>query len=569
MATDTLLLMRLYWRLDWRQTGERPIVRVLRILLLVGLGIFLAVLSGGAGFGIGRLLNIPEFQGAIDPGLFPGVLLTLVLLTVLITGPNQAVRALYLSDDIDQLVAAPIHTRSILVAKLLSRLSWNVVFILLLAGPALVTYGLGISAGPAYYIGAFILLLMAPLFGISIGALIAMFLVRWLPTKRLGELLAAAYALVGILIAIVFQLPRFLNFDEMDEQTAEAVVEVADAVAAAPIPTLWAGQGLIAVDEGQIAFGLGRMLAYVLLTLGLFAFTVLISDRLYLSGWLRMQGLSAKRRGLADDSGRLRGDSLLNTLAIKDWLLRVRDPRQLVSLVGGAVIAVVVGGLAIFRGSGGEAGLLEVSQSGELAAEIPFDFFATIFSPGIIMAGAVLFVGYAIFSQLALTSLALEGQSYAILKSAPVTGRQVWLAKAWGAWAPYAVTMTVLWIVAWFVVRFSLAWSIYGWLVLLMMGTGLIAVNTTLGFRYANLDWTDTRRMTSGGGGLWSFLLSAVYTIAIALIAVVFFVLAAAYANWAIVLAVLGLVITGGLTALWLWLMGRWAERAWRRLGEE
>ena len=571
MGSDTLLLMRLYWRLDWRQTGERPVLRLVRIGFLLILGIGLAVLSGLGGFGIGRVVTMPQFQLTVNQGLVPGALLTLVLLSVLITGPNQAVRALYLSDDLDQLVAAPIETRSILVSKLLSRLSWNIIFILLLAGPALVTYGLGIGAGPGYFVAAFVLLLLAPLFGMSIGALIAMFLVRWLPAKRLGELLAAAYALVGIMIALLFQLPRFFNvFDSVDQQTAETVIAVADRVATAPVPTLWAGQGMVEIGQGQVSLGTARMLAYIVLTLGLFVFTVLVSDRLYLSGWLRMQGLSAKRRGLAEDGGRLRGDSLTTTLAVKDWLLRVRDPRQLVSLIGGAVIAVVVGGLAIFRGGGGgDTGLLEASQSGALEIPGRFAALSSAFSPGVIMAASVLFVGYAIFAQLAMTSLALEGQSYAVLKTAPVTGTQVWRAKSLGNWLPYAVVATLLLFIAWLVVGFSVVWGIYAWFCLLIMGAGMMAVNTSIGFRFANLDWTDTRRMTSGGGGLYSFLLSAFYLLATGLVALLFFVLAVAYPEAAILIALFGLVIIGAGTAAWVWLMARWAESAWRRLGED
>ncbi len=569
MGSDTLLLMRLYWRLDWRQTGERPFMRVIRIGFLFVLGIFVAVLSGLGGFGAGRVITMPEFQTSISRGLVPGTLLTLVLLSVLVTGPNTAVRALYLSNDLDMLVAAPIRTRSILVAKLLSRLSWNVIFVLLLAGPALVAYGVGIGAGPGYYVSGFILLLLAPLFGLSIGALIAMFLVRWLPAKRLGELLAAAYAMVGLVIALLFQLPRFLNFsDSIDAQTAEALIGYADTISRLPIPTLWAGQGIVDVGSGNVGLGLSRMLFYIVLTLGLFAFTVLISDRLYLSGWLRMQGLSAKRRGLSEDGGRLQGGSLNRTLATKDWLLRIRDPRQLVSLIGGAVVAIVVGGLILFRGTGNESSLLEATQSGDLGLPGRLSFLEAIFSSGVVLAAAVMFIGYSVFSQLALTSLALEAKSYTILKSAPISGRQVWQAKSIGVLVPYAVTVTLLMMVAWLVVRFSAIWGIYGWLCLLMMGVGLIAVSTAIGFRFANLEWTDTRRMTTGGGGLYSFVLGTIYLVGTGLLALIFFALAAAFPAAAILLGLAGLVVVAIGTGVWVWLSGRWAESSWRRLGE-
>ncbi|MEZ4518879.1 MAG: ABC transporter permease [Chloroflexota bacterium] len=570
MESDTLLLMRLYWRLDWRQTSERSGMRLFRIGLLALVGIFLAVMSGLGGYGLGQVMQMPDIPLDINPGFIPGAILTVVLLAALLTSPNQAVRALYLSDDLDQLVAAPIKTRSITVSKLLTRLSWTILFVLILAGPALITYGIGIGAGIGYYIAAFILLFLAPLFGLSIGALLAMILVRWLPAKRLGEMLAAAYALIGILIALLFQLPRFIDFSgAADPQTVETLGKISDTVTNAPIPTLLAGQGLIDVGQGQLSLGLSRMVAYILITLGLFIVTILLSDRLYISGWLRMQGNSAKRRGITEDSGRLQGGSLLSTIAVKDWLLRLRDPRQLVSLVGGSLIAIVVGGLAIFRGTGGEAGLLEASQSGALDLPRQFAFFAAAFSPGVILSSAVLFVGYTVFNQLSTTSLALEGHSFPILKSAPITPRQVWQGKAISAWVPYAVVVTVLIIIAWVVVRFSLPWAFYAWACLLLMGTGMIAMNTSLGFRFANLEWTDTRRMITGAGGFYIFLISAVYLLATGLIALLFFALAAVFPVASIPLAIVGLIVIAAGTAFWIWLAGKWAESAWNRLGEE
>jgi hypothetical protein len=167
-----------------------------------------------------------------------------------------------------------------------------------------------------------------------------------------------------------------------------------------------------------------------------------------------------------------------------------------------------------------------------------------------------------------MTSLALEGQSYTILKSAPVTGRHVWQAKAMSVWLPYAVTVTLLMIVAWAVIRFNPLWGIYGVLCLLIMGAGLIALNTALGFRYANLEWTDPRRMNSGGGSFYSFILSVIYLLIAGLTALLFFVLAAAFPGAAFLAALGGLAAVGLITLAVVWLSGRWAESAWRRLGE-
>ena len=80
----------------------------------------------------------PDLPIQLSPGIVPGLLLTLVMIGVLITGLNQAIRALFLSGDLDRLMVAPVHTRSVMVAKLLSRMPTNVLLLLLVAAPAFI-----------------------------------------------------------------------------------------------------------------------------------------------------------------------------------------------------------------------------------------------------------------------------------------------------------------------------------------------------------------------------------------------------------------------------------------------
>ena len=213
MWPEIAMLMQLYWKLDQREVTR---VRGWRLVGIIAAGVsflFLGGLSALVGFGA-SFLTKPNLPVQIALGTVPGLLLTFVLFGVFITGLNQAVRALYLSGDVDRLVAAPIHTRSIMVAKLLSRLPSTVILLIVIAVPALIAYGIGVGAGPIYYVLGLALLLMAPLFGLAVGTLVSMLLVRWLPANRLNELLTATYALFGVVIALLFQLPRFLFIDE-------------------------------------------------------------------------------------------------------------------------------------------------------------------------------------------------------------------------------------------------------------------------------------------------------------------------------------------------------------------
>lgn len=571
MAVDTWLLMRLYWTLDRREvTGRSP----LRILATI-LGVIGVLLIGAVAAAVGyfsSFLTRPDFPVTLPAGIIPGLMLTFVLIGVFVTGLNQAVRALFLSGDLDRLMVAPISTRSVMVAKLLSRLPSTVILLLFIAAPALVAYGVGIGAGPVYYVLGLLLLLMAPLFGLAVGAVIAMLLVRWLPVKRLSELLAAAYALVGIGVALLFQLPRLFIQNDAEEMASSlstgSFSRFVDLIERLPLPTLWAGRGLVALDAGQIdATGLLGIVAYVLATLGLFVLVLLSADKLYMSGWLKTQSAGGKRRGLEEADGRLGRGSLAAAIGRKDWLLRVRDPRQLVSLLGSGFIAVVVGALAIFRGgAGGDENMIELAAQGDLTAPGLAGALTAGFSPGVLMASWGLFVGYVFLSNIATYSLALEGGAFALLKAAPVRPREVWSAKLRSLYWPYAALFTLVLAGSWFFVRYSLSWAPYALAAGLILGFGLLAINTSAGFRYANLGWTDPRRMVTSGGGLVSLLLTVVYALPGGIIVLLGFGLSALWPAATIPLAVVALLLLGLYTAAWFVAMRRWAESAWDKL---
>ena len=566
MWADTLMLMRHYWKLDRREysrvRGWKLIGYIAALIAFLFMGAFSAALGYGASF-----LLRPDMPVRVGPGVFPGILLTFVLLGVLITGLNQAVRALFLSGDLERLVVAPVRTRSIMVAKLLSRLPGNVSLLLIVAVPAFVAYGIGAGAGVVYYVLGLLLLLLAPLFGLGVGALLAMVLVRLMPPNRLNEMLAASYALFGILFALVAQLPRFFFAnEETSMQTLETAGELLGRVEALPVPTMMAGRGLMALDAGQLdGGGLLGILFYLLITLGLFLGVVMFGERFYLSGWLKTQSAGGKRRGLEADGGAFSGRSLAVSLGLKDWLLRLRDPRQLVSLLGGGLIAIVVSALAIFNDNGGEGSMLDFASSG-IDAPGGWAALAGVMSPGVIMSAWAIFAAYVILSTPAMSALALEGGSFSLLKAAPLRPREVWWAKMWSTLLPGTIVFAVFLLLTRLAFPFSLAWIPYALIAGLLVNAGLTMINVSAGFRFANLDWVDPRRMTTSGGGWVSFIFTLIYGIPATLITVAPFAAAQLWPQWSLPLMLAGMLLLGLITWVLMKFMAGWAERSWELL---
>jgi len=412
------------------------------------------------------------------------------------------------------------------------------------------------------------LLLLAPLFGLAVGALLSMLLVRWLPVNRLNEMLTATYALLGIFIALLAQLPRFMFVnEEASMQTLETAGDMITRVQSLPFPTLLAGRGLMALDAFQFdGPGLLGLLVYLLLTLGLFLAVVFGGERMYLSGWLKAQSAGGKRRGLEERDNVFGGRSLAVTIGVKDWLLRLRDPRQLVTLLGGSVIAIFVSALALFNNNGGEGSLLDASTSGALQAPGALAALTAAFQPGVIMAAWSLFAAYVILSTPAQGALPLERQSFSLLKAAPLRPVEVWRAKMWSIALPSAIIFVIILTVARIIFPFSLAWTPYALVTGILITIALVMLSVSVGFRFANLDWQDPRRMTTSGGGWVGLLLTLVYGVPAVIITLAPFALAQLWPQWSLPLMLAGVILLALGTWLWARFMARWAERAWELL---
>ena len=131
--SDTLLLMQLYWRLDQRADGGIGRFGWMRRMIIFG-----AIILMSGFFGVAGSVFVKEGMPDLTRlDVIPGLLLAIVLLGTALTGFNQALQALFLSDDLEKLFVAPIPSRAIVTAKLLGRLPTTLFFMLAGVIPAL------------------------------------------------------------------------------------------------------------------------------------------------------------------------------------------------------------------------------------------------------------------------------------------------------------------------------------------------------------------------------------------------------------------------------------------------
>ncbi|MDP9374110.1 MAG: hypothetical protein M3Q65_16950, partial [Chloroflexota bacterium] len=295
---DLWLLLNLRRQVAWNTFRARKPAS--QALLAAGTLLFVVTIGGSAtlaGYGIGAALR--RFPNLQVQALLPGLALTGVAIMVLFSSFGVALSSLFLSSDLELLMAAPVDRRAVFASKILDGLGTYYLLVGVAAVPALVAYGLGLRYGPFYYLLAVVAILGTPLLPAGLGALLVMLVARFAPARRVREVLGLAAALVGMSCSLLGQLPR-LWLGRLgprgDEPDLAGFLDRIERLQGLPIPSLVAGRGLAAAGEGDWAGAAGGLAGFLLLSFGAFAGCVLLAERLYATGWVRMASSGTARR---------------------------------------------------------------------------------------------------------------------------------------------------------------------------------------------------------------------------------------------------------------------------------
>jgi len=125
--------------------------------------------------------------------------------------------------------------------------------------------------------------------------------------------------------------------------------------------------------------------------------------------------------------------------------------------------------------------------------------------------GMAIFVGWMLLSRLATMSFSQEHYSYWILKSAPVSSRQLVTAKFLVAYLPTIILSLIFLTVIILLQGAPLNIWVYGFFVITFSNAGLAGINISFGIAGARFDWKDPRRMSNTATGCFSSLASLIY----------------------------------------------------------
>jgi ABC-2 type transport system permease protein len=508
LVDDSLLLASLRWRLAWNTFRSRKLI--LKIVTLVGMTaivLWAGGFSGAVGLGAGWVLSrFPQLE--LEP-LLPGLILTGVTVLLLVSSFGVSLGSLFLSNDLDLLMTAPVDRRAVFITKILDGMATYYVMALVSSAPAMLTYGLGLGYGPLYYVLAMLAILATPLLPAAIGALLVMLVARFAPARRVREVMGLAAAVFGVACSVFGNTSRFwARFGDGRPANGglalEPLLEAARRLGDLPIPSIVAGKGLAAAGTGDLAGALVNLSGYLILTVGTFALGVWLADSLYAAGWVRMQGSGSASRSRqrsaqqAARGGMLGGAAPPLAIALKDWRVIPRDLRNFAQFLTPLFLLPVLY-LNFFGGRRGGMNLVDQANS--------FGQGQVSFTNAFVAAG-ILFTTSMIFTRIASTGISMEGKSYWLMKAAPISNRELLLGKFTSALVPFAILSTILFFSLAVWRGFSLPGMVYGWFGILLLGAGMLANDVGMSVPWANLNWDDPRRMSSGVGAFIAFVVS-------------------------------------------------------------
>lgn len=519
-------LLRLRAMITWnniRRARRRRQIGYGLLVIFIG-GVVLGLFA--ASFGLLTLLRSPQAAQYVSVDALldtvPTGIFTAAFLGLLITSFGVMLQALYLSGDMEFLLSAPVPIRAVFMTKLIQAILPNFGLVCLFGLPVL--YGLGLAYGFSllYYPLVLILFMALALAAAALSSLLVMSVVRVIPARRVAELLGFLGATLSFLCS---QTGQIMNTFEPSRAQVSNSLSLLTRLNAPWSPLAWSGRGLMDIAQGRWLSGLGWTLLSLSLVSGVF-FTALVgAERLYYSGWARVQVGTRRRRanknnrnGALPSAGTVlrpnpvaaRIPTPIRAIIAKDFIMLRRDLRNMSQLVTPLLFGVIYAfTLARTRTV---VGTDEALPSGFETSISSFLIYSNI--------GLSLFISWTLIIRLAMMSFSQEGKNYWLLKTSPIRPGSLLIAKYIVAFIPSLLMGELFLLIVSLVQRAGIQTLWFGLVVIAFSIAGAVGVNLAFGVIGVNLNWENPRQMMRGTTGCLASLVSMGY---MAFIVILFF----------------------------------------------
>ncbi len=383
----------------------------------------------------------------------------------------------YLAADLALLMSSPIKVSSLFYSRTMSAWAQNSWMVFIFAWPTLAAAGALQQAPISFYILLTFCLFCLTLWCTGIAAIIALILARYFPARRLQESLVVLVVCAFVYFYVKFNASRPDRFFKADgfKDLFELISSLKNVGQESGV-VAWSVQSLFATlptsSHSIVAQEIPKVLTFPLLALSssvlaLWAMAGLVAHKLYLKGyWLCQEGLGKAGESKLGRAKPSYASSLSQAFNQREWRLFWRTPSQWTQLLLiGSLCVVYVYNFKYFDA---------LHQTG-------FFNTASLFVTHIALTAMIMVTLAARFLY---PSICAEGKAIWVLQSAPITAKELLLAKVrWAFWPLLLLSSVLSGLCAW-LTELSSIWLIAalwsGWLLTLMvlgLSVGMGAIN--------------------------------------------------------------------------------------------
>ncbi len=505
LGRQTVLFLRLQTRLVtnsfltlYRQSPVRPLTVVCIMFVIFGF-VFLVSVEGFSFIKLQQLALTDQIVGTVLDLLFFGLGLMLVFSTALLLYAS-----LFASAETSFLLSRPVAADKVFAYKFHGAVAFSSWAFLLLGAPVLIAYGL-IGEAPWHYYPCLALFFAGfALLPGSLGALLCLVVVNFIPRQRKTLIILAATVALLVLGFLVYQIGDATQHNNFDRETAGRFMNRLNFARSPLAPSHWVASGLRAAERnGPDDLGLTAYYLALVWSNGLFAYlvTTWASSFLYRRGLNRIAtGGSLRRRYGGSRLDRLLAPVLVfvhprtRLLLVKDFRTFRRDPAQWAQVL-------IFSGLLV----------LAFFNIGMFSGDTLWVYVNNISAGNVLLIGLLIAVynGRFIFPL-----MSLEGRKFWILGLLPIDRAQL----LWGKFV-FSTTMTLGFAMA--LTLFSDVMLRVPWLItalhgltVLVLAFGLSGLSVGLGSLLADFRETNPSKIASGFGGTLNSIIGLLFLLA-------------------------------------------------------
>lgn len=273
-----------------------------RYFRIVSVAVLLAALVAFAfgAYAIFKALHSFGQDGLVVAGLVVAMAFHALLIVALVFDIAATANIFFLSSDLNLLMAAPLRPIKVFGLKYLEALGSGSVIPLLAGVPILLGYGLAFGAPYQFYVVIVPLILVFLSVPVSIGTLSGIIISRFVPASRVKEVLGVVGGVLamGFWFAIQILRPRLAEPDSFTDlgSSVRAVASYADHAVLRLLPSRLASRCATLMVTDGIRDAIAPLLALAAGAGCLIVISMLVAERMYLTGWTRVIPAGSRRK---------------------------------------------------------------------------------------------------------------------------------------------------------------------------------------------------------------------------------------------------------------------------------